>query len=99
MFSVRRQTLRQSFETLQMQDSEGIQSYLSRVMTIVNQIKGLGYNITKEEVVAKILRSLASKFDYVAVAIEEVKDITKLSLENLSGSLQAHEVRINRSME
>lgn len=61
-------------------------------MTIVNQIKGLGYNITKEEVVAKILRSLASKFDYVAVAIEEVKDITKLSLENLSGSLQAHEV-------
>lgn len=99
MFSVRRQTLRQSFETLQMQDSEGIQSYLSRVMTIVNQIKGLGYNITKEEVVAKILRSLASKFDYVAVAIEEAKDITKLSLENLSGSLQAHEVRINRSME
>ncbi|XP_039134877.1 uncharacterized protein LOC120272176 [Dioscorea cayenensis subsp. rotundata] len=59
MMIVRKQALRQSFETLQMED---------------NEIR---------------LR--------VAVALEESKDITKLTLDELSGSLQAHEVRVNRS--
>lgn len=33
------------------------------------------------------------------MAIEEYKDIAKLSFDELSGSLQAREVRINRTLE
>lgn len=58
-----------------MGDDESIQSYLLRVVTIVNQVKGLGHKLTKSEVVYKVLRSLAPKFDYVVVALEESKDI------------------------
>ncbi|XP_039140489.1 uncharacterized protein LOC120277700 [Dioscorea cayenensis subsp. rotundata] len=47
------------------------------------------------EVVSKVLRSLAPKFNWVAVVIEESKDIAKLSLDDLCGMLQAHEVRVN----
>lgn len=89
MASVRKQSLRQNFET--------IQDYCSRVVSIVNQIRGLGYKLGAEEVVAKVLRSLHPKFDFVAVVIEETKDITTLTLDELSGSLQAHELRVNRS--
>ncbi|XP_039140537.1 uncharacterized protein LOC120277761 [Dioscorea cayenensis subsp. rotundata] len=95
---VRKQSLRQNFEVLQMEENESIQDYCSRVVFIVNQIRGLGYKLSEEEVVAKVLRSLHPKFDFVVVAIKESKDITKLSLDELSRSLQAHEIRVNKGL-
>lgn len=38
--SMRRQTLRQSFETLQMQNNETVKEYLPRVVTIVKSDQG-----------------------------------------------------------
>lgn len=64
---------------------------MSRVITIVNQIKSIGYNLSEDEVVGKVLRSLSSKWDFIAVAIEESRDIAKMSLDELSELLQAHE--------
>nr|GFB69089.1 DUF4219 domain-containing protein/UBN2 domain-containing protein [Tanacetum cinerariifolium] len=55
-------------------------------------------SITDELVVAKILRSLPPKLDHVVAAIEESKDITTLSFDELMGSLQAHEARINKNV-
>ncbi|XP_040942243.1 receptor-like protein 9DC3 [Gossypium hirsutum] len=48
---------------------------------------------------AKVLRSLTTKFDHVMAAIEETKDLSVLSVDELMGSLQSHEARINRSIE
>lgn len=97
MMTVRKPVLRQSFETLQMEDNDSVQNYLSRVVTIVNQVKGLGHKLIESEVVSKVLRSLTPKFDYVVVALEESKDIVKLTLDELSRTLQAHEIRFNMS--
>lgn len=72
-----------------------MQEFSSKIVIIVNQIRGLGYRIGEEQVMSKVLRSLAPKFDFIVVAIEESKDISKLSLDKLTGSLQAHEVRVN----
>ncbi|XP_039119130.1 uncharacterized protein LOC120255359 [Dioscorea cayenensis subsp. rotundata] len=97
VMAVRIQAPRQDFKTLQTRDDEGVQEYISRVVTITNQIKALGHKLKEPEVVSKILRSLAPKFDWVAVAIEESKEISKLNLDDLCGTLQAHEVKVNRS--
>lgn len=46
--TLRRQTLRQKFEVLQMREDESIQQYIIRVIAIVNQIRGLGYELSEE---------------------------------------------------
>lgn len=56
--------LRQRFEVLQMNGNEIVQQYITRVVAMVNQIKGLGYDLSKEEVVSNVLRSLKPKYDF-----------------------------------
>ncbi|CAL5340443.1 unnamed protein product [Camellia sinensis] len=96
---VKLQSLRRDFETLYMKNGESIADFLSRVMTIVSQMRSYGEKISDETVVAKVLRSLTPKFDHVVAAIEESKDLSVFSFDELMGSLQAHETRINRSLE
>ncbi|GKG31955.1 hypothetical protein Tco_0426905, partial [Tanacetum coccineum] len=81
-----------------MKGNESVQYYLARVSTIVSQMKSYGEKITDETVVSIVLRSLTPKFDHVVAAIEESKDLSVLSFDELVGFLQAYEARINRSV-
>jgi len=50
--------------------------------------------------VEKVLRIVSSKFDYVVAAIEECKDIEHLKIEELQGTLEAHELKmVNKIVE
>ena len=50
-----------------------------------------------ESIVAKVLLSLTLKFDYLRVVIEEANDLLVLFHNELMGSLQTHESRMNKS--
>ncbi|KAL4032489.1 hypothetical protein IC575_005567 [Cucumis melo] len=58
-----------------------------------------GETIKDQTIVEKVLRSLTPKFDHVVAAIEESKNLSTFTFIELMGSLEAHESRINRSME
>lgn len=60
-------------------------------MDIVNEIRSYGEDLKDQKNVEKILRSFPAKVDGVVVAIEESKDLTQLSVNELMGSLQSHE--------
>ncbi|KAE8650579.1 hypothetical protein Csa_010963 [Cucumis sativus] len=96
---VKLQSLRKEFETLMMKNRESIANFLSRATTIISQMQTYGETITDQTIVEKVLRSLTLKFDQVVAAIEESKDLSTFTFIELMGSLQAHESRINRSME
>jgi uncharacterized membrane protein YgcG len=88
------QSLRGEFELLQMKSSESISDYHTRIMVIVNQMRRNGEAIIDSRITEKILRSLDPKFDFVVVAIEESKEVDKLTVDELMSSLQAHEKKI-----
>ncbi|GKV51061.1 hypothetical protein SLEP1_g57737 [Rubroshorea leprosula] len=93
---VKLQTLRKEFENLCMKGSESVQDFINRVSVIIHQLKTYGDQVDDRKVVEKVLRCLPSKFDHVVAAIEESKDFFVYSLNQLMGSLLAHEERMNR---
>lgn len=99
VITVKLQTLRRDFETLFMNENESVQGYLSRTSAIVNRMRSYGEKIDNQIVVSKVLRSLTTKFEHVVTAIEESKDLSTYSFDELMSSLQAHEDRLNRSHE
>lgn len=50
-------------------------------------------HMTKQKIIDNILLSLPEKYDYIIAAIKEANDTTNLSVEELMGSLRAHEQR------
>lgn len=96
---IKLQSSSREFETLSMQSNESIQDFLSRTKAVVNHMKSYGENINDGIVVAKNLRSLTPRFDHVVAAIEESKDLSVFTADQLMGSLQAHEDRLNKSQE
>ncbi|CAK8534315.1 unnamed protein product [Lathyrus sativus] len=77
-----------------MEESESITDFFTRVTKLVNLIKVCEGVLTSRSFVAKILRSLAPKFDHVVVAIEESKDLSTLTKEEFQRMLESHEQRM-----
>ena len=60
---------------------------------MVNSLKGLGENIEESTIVQKILRSLPNRSDSKVSAIEEMKDLDTLKMDELHGILISYEMR------
>ncbi|XP_019455136.1 PREDICTED: uncharacterized protein LOC109356264 [Lupinus angustifolius] len=91
---VKLQTLRKQYELIQMKESDKVGDYFTKVIIITNQMKGCGEVVTDLMIIENIMRSLPQKFDYIVVAIEESKDISRMKIEELQSSLEAHEMRL-----
>lgn len=77
-----------------MSDSETIAKYLNRLQLLVNSMKACEKIVTNQNMVEKILRTMSPRFDYIVVAIKESKDVEKMIVEGLQGSLEAHELKL-----
>ncbi|XP_051115214.1 uncharacterized protein LOC127240534 [Andrographis paniculata] len=93
------QTLRRELENSKMKESEGVQNYYTRLMSITNQMRSLGEEIRDSRVVEKILVSLPPSYDSMVIVVEETKDILSLTIEDVMGSLKAYEKRMERHSE
>lgn len=85
--------VRSELEAMKTKETEGVSDYLTRVQTVVNLLKQNGESLSDTRDIEKILRSLTENFENVVCAIEKSKVLEELTIEELSGSLQAHEQR------
>ena len=75
-----------------MESFESISEMFYKFTNIINALKSLGKFYTNGELVRKILRSLPNEWEAKVTAIQEAKDLTKLGIEKLLGSLITHEL-------
>jgi len=85
---MRLQTLRGELDAIKMKNSEDVSSYITRVQTVANQLKRNGETLTDARV-----RSLTDDFENVVCAIEESRNVEEMNIDDLAGSLEAHEQR------
>eukprot|EP00253_Pinus_taeda_P001991 PITA_01991 len=91
------QLLRRDFENLNMKESDNIDSFFTHVIGLVTQMRTHGETIEEMRIVEKILRVLPSKFDAIVTTIEETKDLSNFSVDELHASLITHEQRLSRN--
>lgn len=96
VIQVKLQTLHREFQTMGMKKNESVQEYMTKVAAVVNQMRSYGEEVPERMVVSQVLTTLTDKFDHIVAAIEESKDLSTYSFDELMGSLQAHEARINK---
>ena len=63
---------------------------------IFNTIRGLGEKVEEPIIVQNVLRSLPLIFNLKVSAIEEMKDLDKLTMDALHGILTAYKMRIEK---
>eukprot|EP00253_Pinus_taeda_P030091 PITA_30091 len=65
----------------------------------MEKIRSHGEILEERRIVEKILRCLPSTFEAVVVAIEETKDLSQFTVDELSASLMSHEHRLSRGTD
>ena len=83
-----------NYELFSMKETETIVEMITRSIDIVNGLEALRKTYNESEKVMKILRSLPSKWHTKVTAIQEAKDLTKLPMEELTGSLMTYEINL-----
>lgn len=76
-----------------MKDNESFYHMISRLHALTNELAYLGKFITTKEQVEKVLRILPkSKQNIKVTVIREVKDLARMTLEELVGNLKIYEM-------
>ncbi|GKF15690.1 hypothetical protein Tco_0057152, partial [Tanacetum coccineum] len=80
-------------------EEESIDNGFARFNTIITSLKTLDEGFSRKHYVRKFLRALHPKWRAKVIAIEESKDLTSLSLDELIGNLKVYEVIIKNDFK
>ncbi|GJT42724.1 hypothetical protein Tco_0951439 [Tanacetum coccineum] len=89
----------QQYEQFVIFKDESIDSAFARFNTIITSLKALDEGYSSKNYIRKFLRALHPKCRAKVTAIEESKDLTSLSLDELIGNLKVHEMIIKKDSE
>ncbi|GJZ91299.1 hypothetical protein Tco_0663226 [Tanacetum coccineum] len=89
----------QQYEQFTIPEEELIDNGFSRFNTIITSLKAVDEGFSSKIYVRKFLRALYPKWSAKVSAIEESKDLTSLSLDELIGNLKVYEAIIKKDSE
>ncbi|GJZ92892.1 zf-CCHC domain-containing protein, partial [Tanacetum coccineum] len=91
--------LGQQYEQFTIPKGESIDNAFARFNTIITSLKTLDESFSSKNYVRKFLRALHPKWRAKVTTIEESKDLTSLSLDELIRNLKVYEVIIKKDSE
>nr|KYP66186.1 Retrovirus-related Pol polyprotein from transposon TNT 1-94 [Cajanus cajan] len=95
--------LMREFEIQRMKETETIKQYLDKLFGIANKVRILGTQFLDSRIVEKILVTILERYEASIAALENTKDLSKITLAEVLHALQALEqrrlMREERSME
>ncbi|GJU58211.1 zf-CCHC domain-containing protein [Tanacetum coccineum] len=89
----------QQYEQFTILEEESIDSVFARFNTIITSLKALDEGFSSKNYVRKFLMALHPKLRAKVTAIEELKDLSSLALDELIGNLKVHEVVMEKDSE
>ncbi|GJT49091.1 zf-CCHC domain-containing protein [Tanacetum coccineum] len=89
----------QHYKQFTISEEESIDNGFARFNTIITSLKALDEGFSSKNYVRKFLRALHPKWRAKVTAIEESKDLTSVSLDELIGNLKVYEVIIKKDSE
>ncbi|GJS67007.1 retrovirus-related pol polyprotein from transposon TNT 1-94 [Tanacetum coccineum] len=89
----------QQYEQFVISDDESINNAFAKFNTIITSLKALDEGCSSKNYVRKFIRALHPKWRAKVTAIEESKDLTSLSLDELIRNLKVHEMIIKKDSE
>lgn len=89
----------QQYEQFSIPEDEIIDCAFARFNTIITSLKALDESFCSKNFVRKFLRALHPKWRAKVTVIEESKDISSMSLEELIGNLKVHEMVMEKDSE
>ncbi|XP_022932992.1 uncharacterized protein LOC111439627 [Cucurbita moschata] len=84
------------FELQQMKEFESVKEYSDRLLSIAKKVRLLGSVLNHFRIVEKLLVTILEKFEATITTLENINDLSKISLTKLLNVLQAQEYK--RSM-
>ena len=92
-------TLIFEYEAFRMKNNKSISEMYGRLTLLTNGLKSLGKIFTEYELVRKILISLTPIWHTKATMIEESRNLTTTTIDELIGSLMTYELNLKRTEE
>ncbi|GJU67653.1 hypothetical protein Tco_1253912 [Tanacetum coccineum] len=89
----------QQYEQFMIPEEESIDNAFAKFNTIITSLKALDESFSSKNCVRKFLRALHPKWRAKVTAIEESKNLTTLSLDELIGNLKVYEEIIKKDSE
>ncbi|GJZ00333.1 hypothetical protein Tco_0517762 [Tanacetum coccineum] len=89
----------QQYEQFTISEEESIDNAFARFNTIITSLKALDEGFSSKNYVRKFFRALHPKWRTKVTAIEESKDLTSLTLDELIRNLKVYEVIIKKDFE
>jgi len=77
-----------------MEEGERVVDYFSRVLNLVNQMRGCSEQITDVIIMENIMFMVTQSINHIIVAIEESKEVENMKIEELQGSLEAQALKL-----
>ena len=87
----KQQTLKSEFEMLHMEENESIDSFTTKLTSIINKAPSLGLTYEDLTLVRKLLNVVPNKFLQIVASIEHYSNLDTMSLDEAIGRLKTFE--------